>query len=57
MNDVSNPKSLKALLGFEIDRNDVMWILDQGHIAGTPSGPGDEKLIVWDLKTGIKVAR
>ena len=33
------------MLGFEIDRNDVMWILDQGHVAGAPSGPGDEKLI------------
>lgn len=45
------------MLGFEIDRNDVMWILDQGHIAGGPSGPGDEKLIGWDLKTGKEVAR
>ena len=45
------------MLGFEIDRNDVMWILDQGHIAGAPSGPGDEKLIGWDLKTGKEVAR
>ncbi|MCX7660772.1 MULTISPECIES: L-dopachrome tautomerase-related protein [Caldimonas] len=57
MNDVANPKGLKAVLGFEIDRNDVMWILDQGHIAGAPSGPGDEKLIGWDLKTGKEVAR
>jgi sugar lactone lactonase YvrE len=57
MNDVGNPKGLKAVLGFEIDRNDVMWILDQGHIAGAPSAPGDEKLIGWDLKTGKEVAR
>jgi sugar lactone lactonase YvrE len=57
MNDVANPKGLKAVLGFEIDRNDVMWILDQGHIAGAPSGPGDEKLIAWDLKSGKEVAR
>ena len=57
MNDVNNPKGLKAVLGFEIDRNDVMWILDQGHIAGQPSAPGDEKLIGWDLKTGKEVAR
>ena len=57
MNAFDNPKGLKAVLGFEIDRNDVMWILDQGHVAGAPSGPGDEKLIGWDLKTGREVAR
>ncbi|MBB6563539.1 sugar lactone lactonase YvrE [Acidovorax soli] len=57
LNDVANPAGLKAVLGFEIDRNDVMWILDQGHIAGAPSGPGDEKLIGWDLKAGKEVAR
>lgn len=57
MNDIGNPKGLKAVLGFEIDRHDVMWILDQGHVAGAPSGPGDEKLIGWDLKSGREVAR
>lgn len=57
MNDIANPKGLKAVLGFEIDRHDIMWILDQGHVAGAPSGPGDEKLIGWDLKTGREVAR
>lgn len=57
LNDVNNPRGLKAVLGFEIDRNDVMWILDQGHVAGAPSGPGDEKLIGWDLKAGKEIAR
>ncbi|MBP6900082.1 MAG: hypothetical protein KBC73_08345 [Burkholderiaceae bacterium] len=57
LNDVNNPRGLKAVLGFEIDRNDVMWILDQGHIAGAPSAPGDEKLIAWDLKTGRELVR
>lgn len=57
MNDVANPKGLKAVLGFEIDRNDVMWILDQGHVAGAPSKPGDEKLLGWNLRTGKEVAR
>lgn len=57
LNDVDNPKGLKAVLGFEIDRNDVMWILDQGHVAGAPSAPGDEKLIGWDLKTNKEIAR
>lgn len=57
MNDINNPRGLKAVLGFEIDRNDVMWILDQGHVAGAPSGPGDEKLIAWDLRAGKEVVR
>ncbi len=57
LNDIHNPKGLKAVLGFEIDRNDVMWILDQGHVAGAPSAPGDEKLIGWDLKAGKEIAR
>ena len=57
MNDVSNPDGLKAVLGFEIDRNDVMWILDQGHIAGAPSNYGDEKLILWDLKKNKEIQR
>jgi hypothetical protein len=36
MNKVNDPQALQSVLGFEIDRNDVMWILDQGHIAGQP---------------------
>ncbi|WP_046115410.1 L-dopachrome tautomerase-related protein [Aquincola tertiaricarbonis] len=57
MNDINNPRGLKAVLGFEIDRHGVMWILDQGHVAGAPSRPGDEKLIAWDLKNDQEVAR
>ena len=56
-NDIADPRGLKAVLGFEIDRNDVMWILDQGHVAGAPSKPGDEKLVAWDLKANKEVAR
>ena len=57
MNDVKNPRGLKAVLGFEIDRNNVMWILDQGHIAGAPNKAGDAKLIGWDLNSNKEVAR
>jgi sugar lactone lactonase YvrE len=57
MNDVANPRGLKAVLGFEVDRNDVMWILDQGHVAGAPSNPGDEKLVLWDLKANKEIQR
>lgn len=57
MNRIDNPMGLKAVLGFEIDRNDVMWILDQGHVAGAPNAPGDAKLVVWDLKTNRELQR
>lgn len=57
MNDTDNEDGLKAVLGFEIDRDDVMWILDQGHIAGAPSGPKDEKLVLWDLKENRELKR
>src|SRR5512132_4226866 len=50
-------KGLKAVLGFEIDRNDVMWILDQGHVAGQPSAPGAEKLVLWDIKASKEIQR
>lgn len=57
LNDMSNPDGLKAVLGFEIDENDVMWLLDQGHVAGQPSGPQDEKLVLWDIKANKEVQR
>lgn len=46
MNGVDNPDGLKAVLGFEIDRDGVMWILDQGHVAGAENAPGDAKLVL-----------
>lgn len=57
LNNVNNPAGLKAVLGFEIDRNDVAWILDQGHIAGQPSAPGDEKLVLWDIAKNEEIQR
>jgi len=57
MNDIANAAGLKAVLGFEIDRNDVMWILDQGHVAGPPYENGDAKLVLWDLKANTEVQR
>lgn len=57
MNDIANAAGLKAVLGFEIDRNDVMWILDQGHVAGPPFQNGDAKLVLWDIKAGKEVQR
>ena len=57
MNDPANPKGLKAVLGFTVDRNDVMWILDQGKIAGAPTKQGDEKIVLWDIKTNKEIQR
>ncbi len=56
-NSVTDVKGLKAVLGFEIDRNDVMWILDQGHMAGKPDKMGDEKLVLWDIKANKELQR
>lgn len=57
LNNVANPDGLKAVLGFEIDEKDVMWLLDQGHIAGKPSSPKDEKLVLWDIKANKEIQR
>ncbi|WP_416798125.1 L-dopachrome tautomerase-related protein [Ciceribacter azotifigens] len=57
LNDISNPDGLKAVLGFEIDEKNVMWLLDQGHVAGQPSGPKDEKLVLWDIKANKEIQR
>jgi sugar lactone lactonase YvrE len=55
-NAVADPDGIKSVLGFEIDRNDVMWILDQGHIAGKMN-PGDAKIVLWDTKRNREVQR
>ena len=57
MNNIANKAGLKAVLGFEIDRNDVMWILDQGHVAGPPFEEGDAKLVLWDIKENKEIQR
>lgn len=57
MNDIANELGLKAVLGFEIDRNDVMWILDQGHVAGPPYANGDAKLVLWDIQANEEIQR
>jgi sugar lactone lactonase YvrE len=57
MNKVGDGHALQAVLGFEIDRNDVLWILDQGHVAGAPSIPGAEKLVLWDTKANKEIQR
>lgn len=51
LNKEGDPAALQSVLGYEIDENQVMWVLDQGHVNGAPSKDGAEKILVWDLKT------
>jgi len=57
MNDVNNPAGLKAVLGFAIDRDNIMWMLDQGHVSGVPTSSRDEKLIGWDITNNVEKYR
>lgn len=50
-NEAHNPKALQSVLGFEIDENDVLWALDQGHICDDECVDGDQKIVIWDLKS------
>jgi sugar lactone lactonase YvrE len=50
MNKEGKAGALQSVLGYEIDENDVMWILDQGHINSQPSVDGSQKLVRYDLK-------
>jgi sugar lactone lactonase YvrE len=50
-NKEGDPKALQSVLGYEIDENNVMWVLDQGHIDGAPSKDGAQKLVAYDLNT------
>lgn len=49
-NKAHDPKALQSVLGFEIDENDVLWALDQGHICDDDCVEGDQKILIWDLK-------
>jgi sugar lactone lactonase YvrE len=50
MNTIGDPNALQSVLGLEIDENDVMWILDQGHIQGARCIDGAQKILKWDLR-------
>lgn len=56
-NDVANPAGIKAVLGFAIDRNNILWMLDQGHVDGVPTSSRDEKLIGWDITNNVEKYR
>ncbi|MCM3783512.1 major royal jelly family protein [Neobacillus mesonae] len=48
-NEEGNPNALQHVLGYEIDEQNRMWMLDQGHLNGAPSQDGAQKIVIWDL--------
>jgi len=51
MNKEGNVAALQSVLGFEIDAEDRIWILDQGRVSGQQALPGSVKLVVWDIRS------
>jgi len=49
MNKEGDINALQSVLGFEIDGQDRLWILDQGRVEGQAALPGSIKLVVWDI--------
>eukprot|EP00761_Pharyngomonas_kirbyi_P001772 gb/GECH01001776.1/.p1 GENE.gb/GECH01001776.1/~~gb/GECH01001776.1/.p1 ORF type:complete len:494 (+),score=69.06 gb/GECH01001776.1/:1-1482(+) len=54
MNSLDNENGLNSILGFEIDKHDRMWILDQGRALNSAKY-GEPKLVIWDLKENKKL--
>lgn len=50
LNEEGNPEAMQSILGFEIDENDVAWILDQGHVCDAESVDGSQKIVIYDLR-------
>lgn len=50
-NQAGNVEVLQSVLGYEIDEQNRMWLLDQGKIAYNSSPEGSQKLVIWDLTT------
>jgi sugar lactone lactonase YvrE len=50
-NKAGDVNLLQSILGYEIDEQNRMWLLDQGKIAYEPSPDGSQKLVIWDLNT------
>ena len=56
-NAMSNPNGVRSVIGMEIDRNDVLWLLDQGRVGSAPAVAGRQRLLAIDLRTGREVFR
>lgn len=51
-NAVGDSMALQSVLGFEIDAEDRIWVLDQGKVNGEAAIPGSQKLVVYDSNSG-----
>ena len=51
----NSSSGINSVLGFEIDMDDTLYILDQGKINGTAAKKGSIKLIHYSLETGEKL--
>ena len=52
MNQVGMAYAFQSVLGFEIDKHDKMWVLDQGKVKGEAAIEGSIKLVKVDSRTG-----
>lgn len=54
-NKFPNPSGLNSVLGFEIDKDDNIYILDQGKINNTKAEKDSIKLVKYSLSNGNKL--
>ena len=54
-NKPKSPAGINSVLGFEIDMDDNLYILDQGKINGSAAQEGSIKLMHYSLTTGKKI--
>ena len=56
-NEVGLADTLQSVLGFEIDDQDRIWVLDQGKVNGQPAIAGSLKVVVYDSIKGNELMR
>eukprot|EP00358_Blepharisma_japonicum_P001453 CAMPEP_0202950436 /NCGR_PEP_ID=MMETSP1395-20130829/22564_1 /ASSEMBLY_ACC=CAM_ASM_000871 /TAXON_ID=5961 /ORGANISM="Blepharisma japonicum, Strain Stock R1072" /LENGTH=157 /DNA_ID=CAMNT_0049655051 /DNA_START=122 /DNA_END=592 /DNA_ORIENTATION=+ len=53
-NEEGNAEALQSVLGFEIDLDDYIWVLDQGKVNGNPAIANSQKLVKYHSITKEK---
>ena len=51
-NELGTASNLQSVLGLEIDKNDILWALDQGHVANAKAVEGSLKVVAINSITG-----